>query len=119
MDEKIIEDTFECKMKQCEIECTVPYGGVLLFSNAIVHCSYTNLSKDIRWSIDLRWQVRGIRTRIVNLLRKNYLTIINFKDPRKPNGRPESNDVMPIFKKDGKMIQDIDWSVLIDRHKVS
>jgi hypothetical protein len=26
---------------------------------------------------------------------------------------------MPIFKKDGKMIQDIDWSVLIDRHKVS
>ena len=72
MDEKIIEDTFECKMKQCEIECTVPYGGVLLFSNAIVHCSYTNLSKDIRWSIDLRWQVRGIRTRIVNLLRKLF-----------------------------------------------
>ena len=27
MDEKIIEDTFECQMKQCEIECTVPYGG--------------------------------------------------------------------------------------------
>ena len=57
MDEKVIEDTFECQMKQCEIECTVPYGGVLLFSNSIVHCSYTNLSQDIRWSIDLRWQV--------------------------------------------------------------
>ena len=49
----------------------------------------------------------------------NCLIIINFKDPKKPNGRPESNDVMPIFKKDGKTIQDIDWSVLIDRHKVS
>ena len=91
-----------------------------MFSNAIVHCSYTNLSKDIRWSIDLRWQVRGIRTRIVNLIKEILrIHVINFKDPKKPNGRPESNDVMPIFKKDGKMIQDIDWSVLIDRHKVS
>ena len=57
MDEKDIEDTFDCQMAQCEVECKVPYGGVLFFSNTIVHCSYTNLSQNIRWSLDLRWQV--------------------------------------------------------------
>jgi hypothetical protein len=41
------------------------------------------------------------------------------QDPKKPNGRTESNDVMPIFRKDGLQIQDIDWSVMVvDRHKV-
>ena len=34
-----------------------------------------------------------------------------------PNGRPEPNDVMPIFRKDGVQIENIDWSVIIDRHK--
>ena len=36
-----------------------------------------------------------------------------------PNGRPEPNDVMPIFRKDGVQIENIDWSVIIDRHKAS
>jgi hypothetical protein len=57
MDKKVIEDTFECKMDENEVECKVPYGGVLLFSNSIVHCSYPNTSEGIRWSMDLRWQV--------------------------------------------------------------
>lgn len=79
-----------------EVECKVPYGGVLLFSNAIVHCSYTNMSKVIRWSMDLRWQ-----------------------DPKMPNGRPEPNSVMPIFRKNGEHVNNVDWSVMTDRHKVS
>ena len=29
-----------------------------------------------------------------------------------PNGRPEPNDVMPIFRKDGNQIENIDWSVI-------
>ena len=57
MDKKDIEETFDCQMDECEVECNVPYGGVLLFSNTIVHCSYTNTSQSIRWSMDLRWQV--------------------------------------------------------------
>ena len=40
------------------------------------------------------------------------------QDPNKPNGRPEPNEVMPIFRKNGQIIKDIDWTVLIDRHKV-
>lgn len=96
MDEEYIEKTFDCKLSQDEIECKVPYGGLVLFNNSIVHCSYTNLSEKIRWSLDLRWQ-----------------------DPAKPNGRPEGNECMPLFRKDGQQIQNIDWSVMIDRHKVS
>ena len=56
MEEPTIEKTFECRMSDSEFECQVPYGGVLLFSNAIVHCSYTNISPQIRWSMDFRWQ---------------------------------------------------------------
>ncbi|XP_062597342.1 uncharacterized protein LOC134258774 [Saccostrea cucullata] len=34
----------------------VPYGGMVLFSNAIPHQSLPNVSNEIRWSMDLRWQ---------------------------------------------------------------
>ena len=95
MEDKCIEKTFDCKMSEAEVICNVPFGGLILFNNSIVHCSYTNLSDKIRWSIDLRWQ-----------------------DPAKPNGRPEGNECMPIFRRNGKQVEDIDWSVMIDRHKV-
>ena len=36
---------------------TVPYGSLLLFSNALVHRSLPNLGHQIRWSMDFRWQV--------------------------------------------------------------
>ncbi|XP_076463677.1 phytanoyl-CoA dioxygenase domain-containing protein 1-like [Babylonia areolata] len=36
--------------------CCVPYGGMLLINNLIPHRSLPNLSDQIRWSLDLRWQ---------------------------------------------------------------
>ena len=57
MDEDVIEDTFKCKLGEDSVECEVPLGGVLLFSNALVHRSFPNNSDGIRWSMDLRWQV--------------------------------------------------------------
>ncbi|XP_046567731.1 1-deoxypentalenic acid 11-beta-hydroxylase-like [Haliotis rubra] len=36
--------------------CPVPYGGMLLLNNLVPHRSLPNLSTDIRWSLDLRWQ---------------------------------------------------------------
>ncbi|XP_069117184.1 phytanoyl-CoA dioxygenase domain-containing protein 1 homolog isoform X1 [Argopecten irradians] len=36
--------------------CPIPYGGMLLLNNMIPHRSLPNLSKQIRWSLDLRWQ---------------------------------------------------------------
>ncbi len=112
IDDDVIEKTFDCKMSQDEVECKVPFGGVLLFSNAIVHCSYPNTSDHIRWSMDLRWQVW--------FKSGNSLTgcsILNRQDPELPNGRPEPNEVMPIFRKNGEHINNVDWSVMIDRHR--
>lgn len=36
--------------------CPIPYGGMLLFNNLIPHRSLPNMSKQVRWSFDLRWQ---------------------------------------------------------------
>lgn len=41
IEDEVIEKTFDCKIKNKTI-CEVPYGGVLLFSNLIVHRSSTN-----------------------------------------------------------------------------
>lgn len=38
------------------VTCEVPYGGVLLFSNLLPHRSLPNMSDEIRWSLDLRYQ---------------------------------------------------------------
>ncbi|XP_046567729.1 probable alpha-ketoglutarate-dependent hypophosphite dioxygenase isoform X2 [Haliotis rubra] len=43
-------------LKKDILTCPIPYGGFLLFNNAIPHRSLPNLSQDIRWSLDLRWQ---------------------------------------------------------------
>ncbi|XP_052765897.1 1-deoxypentalenic acid 11-beta-hydroxylase-like [Mya arenaria] len=34
----------------------VPYGGLVLFNNLIPHRSLPNMSDNVRWSLDLRWQ---------------------------------------------------------------
>ena len=85
MDETTIEKTFECKMSDNEFECQVPYGGVLLFSNAIVHCSYTNVSPQIRWSMDFRWQASSNFHRIDELD-----SLYTYLIPYVPNLEPEN-----------------------------
>lgn len=91
IEEEEIERAFRCKVES-ETICNVDYGGVLLFSNMIVHRSCHNRSNDIRWSMDLRWQ-----------------------DPRQPNGRDEGNEIMPVMRSRFKDIEEIDWSVMVNR----
>jgi len=38
------------------VTCEVPFGSVLFLNNLIPHRSLHNLSPNIRWSLDLRWQ---------------------------------------------------------------
>lgn len=38
------------------VTCNIPYGGFVLFNNVTPHRSLRNVSNDVRWSIDLRWQ---------------------------------------------------------------
>jgi hypothetical protein len=54
--EEEMEKTLGCDLKKNVVDCPVPFGGMLLINNCIPHRSLPNVSNDIRWSLDLRWQ---------------------------------------------------------------
>ena len=54
--EEEMEKTLGCDLKKDIVDCPVPFGGVLLINNCVPHRSLPNVSNDIRWSMDLRWQ---------------------------------------------------------------
>jgi len=51
-----MEKTLGVDVKRDTVLCAVPYGGMLLLNNMIPHRSLNNVTKEIRWSLDLRWQ---------------------------------------------------------------
>lgn len=44
------------------VECPVPKGGLLLLSNKVIHGSFKNSTKGVRWSMDLRYQSASLPT---------------------------------------------------------
>lgn len=56
LDEEEMEKSLGVDMKKDVVTVPIPYGSFLLFSNIIPHRSLANVSNDVRWSIDLRWQ---------------------------------------------------------------
>ncbi|XP_076463481.1 phytanoyl-CoA dioxygenase domain-containing protein 1-like [Babylonia areolata] len=56
LDEEEMTRTLGVDMEKDVKLCQVPYGGILLINNLIPHRSLPNVSNDIRWSLDLRWQ---------------------------------------------------------------
>ncbi|XP_034325415.2 phytanoyl-CoA dioxygenase domain-containing protein 1 [Magallana gigas] len=56
LEEKEMAKSLGIDLEKDIITCPVPYGGMLLLNNMIPHRSLPNLSKQIRWSLDLRWQ---------------------------------------------------------------
>ncbi|XP_046548110.1 phytanoyl-CoA dioxygenase domain-containing protein 1-like [Haliotis rubra] len=74
--------------------CPIPYGGMLLINNMIPHRSLSNVSNDIRWSLDLRWQDPAKPVGFFGLKEG-----ILMRDPSQPNYK-------------------IDWSpfISVDRH---
>ncbi|CAH1792836.1 unnamed protein product [Owenia fusiformis] len=59
LDDETMSKTLNVDLENDIITCPVPYGGMLLINNMIPHRSLTNVSNDIRWSVDLRWQKVG------------------------------------------------------------
>lgn len=52
-----MESTLEMPVNdQTVVTCEVPFGSVLFLNNLIPHRSTENYSRNIRWSLDLRWQ---------------------------------------------------------------
>ncbi|KAK7484969.1 hypothetical protein BaRGS_00023747 [Batillaria attramentaria] len=56
LEEEEMAKTLDVDLKKDVVLCPVPYGGMLLINNMIPHRSLANMSEDIRWSLDLRWQ---------------------------------------------------------------
>ncbi|XP_071079579.1 phytanoyl-CoA dioxygenase domain-containing protein 1-like [Haliotis cracherodii] len=77
--------------------CPIPYGGMLLINNMIPHRSLPNVSNEIRWSMDLRWQ-----------------------DPAKPYGFYGLKEGI-LMRDPSKPDHKIDWSPFesVDRHETA
>ncbi|XP_060071963.1 uncharacterized protein LOC132551834 [Ylistrum balloti] len=56
VDEEEMEKSLGMNPATDIVTCEIPYGGMLLLNNMIPHRSLPNVSGDIRWSLDLRWQ---------------------------------------------------------------
>ncbi|CAF0803587.1 unnamed protein product [Adineta steineri] len=72
--------------EQTIVTCEVPFGSVLFLNNLIPHKSMENYSKNIRWSLDLRWQ-----------------------NPNEPNGFYGLKDNILMTKSDDKNFKP-DWN---------
>ncbi|XP_062616942.1 uncharacterized protein LOC134278659 [Saccostrea cucullata] len=56
LEEEEMQKSLGVDMEKDVITCPVPYGGMLLFNNLTPHRSLPNISNQIRWALDLRWQ---------------------------------------------------------------
>lgn len=56
MDEAAAQRDLGVDLQRDAVTCEVPLGGVLFLNNIVPHRSLDNLSSEIRWSLDLRWQ---------------------------------------------------------------
>ncbi|KAL4450112.1 hypothetical protein ABPG77_010781 [Micractinium sp. CCAP 211/92] len=56
MDEAAAQRELGVDFERDAVTCEVPLGGVLFLNNLVPHRSLDNLSNEVRWSLDLRWQ---------------------------------------------------------------
>ncbi|XP_070577373.1 uncharacterized protein [Ptychodera flava] len=93
--EEEMEKTLNVNMKEDIVTCEVPYGGVLFINNLIPHRSLQNYSEDIRWSLDLRWQLPHLSNGFYGL----------------------KGNVLMRTKEDANLVIDFDSFDKVDRHK--
>ncbi|CAL5220437.1 g2452 [Coccomyxa viridis] len=86
MDEEDAARQLDVDMERDVVTCEMPFGSVLFLNNIIPHRSLDNMSGQIRWSLDLRWQ-----------------------RPNEPNGFYGLKDCITMAKADDPAFQ-VDWS---------
>lgn len=79
LEEEEMAKTLEVDLDKDIVTCPVPYGGMLLLNNMIPHRSLPNMSKQIRWSLDLRWQTPDHSAGFYGM--KDHLLFRTSKDP--------------------------------------
>ncbi|CAH1780477.1 unnamed protein product [Owenia fusiformis] len=95
LSEDDIRNTLGADLKNDIITCDVPYGGFLLFNQLTPHRSLPNISNDVRWSMDLRWQspndIYGFYDIQDGIL---------FRDPKQPNLQPDWEKFLSVNRKE-------------------
>ncbi|KAK6999193.1 hypothetical protein BgiMline_008824, partial [Biomphalaria glabrata] len=86
MDEQDAAEKLNVDFEKDKVLCPVPYGGMLLINNMIPHRSLNNISDEIRWSLDLRWQnpeksvgFYGLKEGVLMRSAKNPVTKIDWE----------------------------------------
>ncbi|KAL0477779.1 phytanoyl-CoA dioxygenase [Acrasis kona] len=59
LSDETIEEELKCNLNNDVVTCEMKQGSVLFFTFHTPHRSLENTSKDIRWSIDLRFHITG------------------------------------------------------------
>lgn len=95
LSEEEMKNTLDIDTEKDLATVPVPYGGFLLFSNIIPHRSLPNISNDIRWSIDLRWQ-----SPFENYGFYDIAEGIVFRSSTEPNIQPDWNKFLSVDRKE-------------------
>jgi len=77
--EEEMKKTLDADIEHDVVTCEMKQGDVLLFNNLIPHRSLNNLSDEIRWSLDLRWQNPDLPNGYFGL--KDCILMLTEKDP--------------------------------------
>ncbi|GFN79695.1 phytanoyl-coa dioxygenase 1-like [Plakobranchus ocellatus] len=90
-----MRDTLGVDLKRDIVTEPVPYGGFVLFNNLIPHRSLPNLSDEIRWSVDLRWQSPRFNYGFYDIQEG-----ILFRSPNQPNLVPDWDKFFSVDRKE-------------------
>ena len=71
--EEEIENTLGCDLKNDIIDCPIKMGGFLLINNCVPHRSVPNITDQIRWSVDLRFNDANMPSGIYRGLLKSVV----------------------------------------------
>ncbi|KAK0041958.1 hypothetical protein Bpfe_028588 [Biomphalaria pfeifferi] len=98
MDEQDAAEKLNVDFVKDKVLCPVPYGGMLLINNMIPHRSLNNISDEIRWSLDLRWQnpekpvgFYGLKEGVLMRSAKNPVTKIDWEGFNKVDRHREAD----------------------------
>ncbi|XP_064616893.1 uncharacterized protein LOC135480894 [Liolophura sinensis] len=95
LEEEDMEKELGVDMTRDLVTVPVKYGGFLLFHNITPHRSLPNVSNDVRWSVDLRWQSPSSNWGFYDIQEG-----INFRSASDPELKPDWAKFFSVDRKD-------------------
>jgi len=90
-----MKETLDVDLDKDIVTVPVPYGSFVLFNNLIPHRSLQNVSQDVRWSVDLRWQSPRHSYGFYDIAQG-----IVFRHPDQPDLQPKWKEFFAVDRKE-------------------